>query len=63
MLPALIIELKWNKTPEGAIDQIKNNNYPAVLAEYSGEIVTVGINYDAKTKEHSCIIERVNSGA
>lgn len=59
MLPALIIELKWNKSSEGAIDQIKAKNYLAVLEDYGGEIVTVGINYDAKTKEHSCVIERV----
>ena len=59
MLPALIIELKWNKSSEGAIDQIKAKNYLAVLEDYGGEIVTVGINYDAKTKEHSCGIERV----
>ena len=59
MLPALIIELKWNKSSEGAVNQIKKNHYPAVLKDYDGEIVTVGINYDAKTKEHSCLIERV----
>lgn len=59
MLPALIIELKWNKSSDEAIAQIKRNNYPAVLRDYGGEIVMVGINYDAKTKEHSCIIERV----
>ena len=59
VLPALVIELKWNKSPEGAISQIKEDNYPAVLADYGGEIVAVGINYDAKTKEHSCLIERV----
>ena len=59
MLPALVIELKWNKSSEGAISQIKENNYPAVLTDYGGEIVMVGINYDAKTKEHSCKIERI----
>ena len=58
MLPALIIELKWNKSSEGAIDQIKRNNYPAVLKDYGSEVVMVGINYDARTKEHSCVIER-----
>lgn len=59
MLPALLIELKWNKTSEGAINQIKSKNYPAVLKDYGGEIVTVGINYNEKTKDHSCRIERV----
>ncbi|MDE7353613.1 MAG: ATP-binding protein [Acetatifactor sp.] len=58
LLPALVVELKWNKSSEGAIGQIKGRNYPAVLKDYSGEIVIVGINYDAKEKEHSCLIER-----
>lgn len=57
--PALVIELKWNKTGEAAIGQIKRRNYPAVLDGFGGEIVLVGINYDAKTKVHSCKIERI----
>ena len=57
--PALVIELKWNKTAGAAITQIKDKNYPAVLKDYSGEVIMVGINYDEKSKEHSCIIERV----
>lgn len=44
-LPALVVELKWNKSSEGAIGQIKEKNYPAVLKDYGGEIVIVGINY------------------
>ncbi len=59
LLPALIIELKWNKSSEGAISQIKTGNYPALLKDLGREIVLVGINYDEKTKEHSCMIERV----
>lgn len=59
MLPALVLELKWNKSPEGAIRQIKEQHYPAVLEGYGGEIVLAGINYDAKKKEHSCVIERI----
>ena len=58
-LPAMLIELKWNKTEEAAIHQIKDRNYPAVFEDYGGEIVLVGINYDVKTKKHDCIIERV----
>ena len=59
LLPALVVELKWNKSSEGAIQQIKERNYPAVLKEYGGEVVIVGIGYDAKKKEHNCVIERV----
>lgn len=58
-LPALVVELKWEETADNAIDQIKRNDYPAVLKDYFGEIVLVGIGYDSKTNEHSCVIERV----
>lgn len=58
MLPALVIELKWNKSSEGAIRQIKERNYPAVLEDYGGGIVLVGISYDTEKKVHSCVIER-----
>ena len=37
--------------------QMKERNYPAVLEDYGGEIVMVGINYDAGKKVHSCVIE------
>lgn len=55
----MIVELKWDKSPEGAINQIKEKNYPAVLQDYGGEIVLVGINYNPKTKIHTCEIERI----
>lgn len=55
--PALVVELKWNKTAQGAIAQIKNKEYGKALEGYIGEILLVGINYDRKTKEHQCWIE------
>ena len=55
--PALVIELKWDKTAESAIDQIKKKQYCQSLAEYQGNILLVGINYDKETREHSCVIE------
>ena len=57
-LPALVVELKWNKSSGGGLRQMKDRNYPAVLKEYGGDIVLVGINYDEKRKTHSCVIER-----
>ena len=57
--PALVIELKFNHSADTAIDQIKRKEYPAKLAEYSGEILLVGINYDKETKQHTCKIEKV----
>ena len=50
--PAMVVELKWNKSSEGAIGQIKEKNYPAVLKDYGGEIILAGINYDEKTRKH-----------
>ena len=58
-LPAMIIELKWNKTAESAIDQIREKRYFDSLAHYSGELLFVGINYDEDDKTHTCRIERL----
>ena len=55
--PAIIVELKYGDTTGTAIDQIKQRDYPAKVAEYSGEMLLVGISYDRKTKEHQCRIE------
>lgn len=58
--PILLIELKWNKSEDGAINQIKNNNYPQILQGTGRDLLLVGINYDAKTKKHTCKIEKFN---
>ena len=58
-LPAMIIELKWNQTAEGAIKQIKEKDYPSLISKYTGDILLVGINYDEDTKKHSCKIEKI----
>lgn len=56
--PAMIIELKHNKTTESAIKQIKEKKYFDSLNSYRGEILFVGINYDDKEKTHTCRIEK-----
>ena len=56
--PAVVIELKWDKTAEGAIEQIKQKQYMDSLKEYHGDLLLAGINYDKKTKEHTCVIEK-----
>ena len=58
--PALVIELKYNQSTDTAISQIKRKNYPAKLADYTGDILLVGINYDKESKQHTCKIESVN---
>ena len=56
--PAMVIELKYNKTAESALQQIKEKNYTEKLTAFSGEILLVGISYD-ESKGHSCIIEKI----
>ena len=58
--PAIVIELKYNHSTNTAISQIKQKNYPAKLADYTGDILLVGINYDKESKQHTCKIESVN---
>lgn len=58
-LPAMVIELKCDVSAQAAIDQIKRKNYPAKVAEYAGDILLVGINYDKISKLHHCKIERI----
>ena len=55
--PALIVELKWNKNAETALQQIKKKKYPEAIQQYTGDILLVGINYDKKTKKHQCLME------
>ena len=56
--PALVVELNKNKDAKTGIDQIKERQYPQKVAEYTGDILLVGISYDTETKQHSCHIER-----
>ena len=56
--PAFVIELKYNKDADAAINQILRKDYPAKIAEYTGDILLVGINYDKTTKTHTCQIEQ-----
>ena len=58
--PPMVVELKWNKTADAAIAQIKNKKYPDALSGYE-DILLVGINYDKDSKEHECVIENYRS--
>ena len=59
--PAVVLELKYDKSAEGAIKQIKEKRYADALREYVGEVVLVGINYDKDSKRHECVIERMGN--
>jgi len=64
-VPALLVELKWNKSAEAAIEQIKSRKYPEALRGYGGDILLVGINYDknalAGKRKYTCVIENWNT--
>ena len=57
--PALLVELKYDKTAESAISQIKAKNSTQALKDYHGDIFLVGINYSKDTKAHECAIEKI----
>ena len=60
--PAMVLELKYNKDTDAAIDQIKRKDYSQIVFEYTGEVLLVGINYDKngpKGKQHTCVIEKI----
>ncbi|MBQ4522979.1 MAG: AAA family ATPase [Lachnospiraceae bacterium] len=58
--PAMVVELKYNKSADTAIKQIKEKRYQGALSGYNDKILLVGINYDAEGKDkkhHTCVIE------
>lgn len=59
--PVMIVELKYNRSAEGAIEQIKDRQYPKALEHWNNDkpMLLIGINYDRKTKEHTCHIEEI----
>ena len=60
--PIIIIELKKDGAPATAIEQIKTRNYAHAFRYHPGhEAVLVGVTYDAKTKHHKCLIEKVEN--
>jgi hypothetical protein len=57
--PAMVVELKWDKSAEGAIKQIKEKEYGRILENFVGKVLLVGINYDKRSKKHTCLIENL----
>ncbi|MCL2321707.1 MAG: ATP-binding protein [Oscillospiraceae bacterium] len=58
--PAMLIELKWDKSAKGAIQQIEDKKYTDILKDYKDNALLIGINYDKDSKYHECIIRRYN---
>ena len=63
--PALVVELKYDKSADAAIRQIRDRQYTQALEGYTGEILLVGISYDKDNpnKLHSCAIERIRNSS
>jgi len=57
--PAMLIELKWDKSADTAISQIESKGYLKALHAYKGNILLIGINYNKSSKFHECIIKRL----
>ncbi|MCM1144253.1 MAG: ATP-binding protein [Blautia sp.] len=59
--PAMVIELKYDKSVETAMQQIKDRRYTQALERYEGEILLVAVNYDKNhpDKPHDCLIEKM----
>ena len=58
--PLILIEFKYNGSAEEALAQIKTKEY---FKRYVGQyrnIIIVGINYSTKTKDHKCLIEKLD---
>lgn len=58
MLELLNAVEKTDWDADTAIEQIKRKQYPAKVAQYTGNLLLVGINYDKESKTHSCKIEK-----
>ena len=60
--PILVVELKWNTGVRGAIEQIKDRQYPMALEGYGARMLLVGISYDKEAeggkRKHHCVIEK-----
>ena len=51
---------KYDGSAEEAIAQIKTQEYFKRYAGQYRNIILVGINYSTITKDHQCLIERLN---
>lgn len=62
--PALLIELKWDKSTKKAISQIKERQYTEIMKkfDYKGRLLLVGLNYSTRTGKHTCKIEEYSLG-
>ena len=58
--PLILIEFKYDGSAEEAIAQIKKQEYFKRYTRQYRNIIIVGINYSTKTKDHQCLIEKLD---
>jgi len=58
--PLILIEFKYDDSAEEAIKQIKEKEYFKRYAGQYRNIILVGINYSTITKDHQCLIEKLD---
>lgn len=59
-LPGIVLELKYGRSPQEALKQIKERKYTKHLRDNCTRALLVGINYDKKNKKHECLIEEAD---
>ena len=61
-LPILLIEFKYGQSAEEAMNQIKEKEYFSRYrdGDYPNDVLLIGINYNPKTKNHQCLIEKLD---
>ena len=58
--PVILIEFKYDDSAEEAIKQIKTKEYFKRYIKQYRNIILVGINYSTETKDHQCMIEKLD---
>ena len=59
--PLILIEFKYDDSAEEAIKQINEKEYFKRYAGQYRNIILVGINFSTKTKDHQCLIEKLDN--
>ena len=61
-VPILLIEFKYGQSAEEAMNQIKEKEYFSRYRDgvYPNDVLLIGINYNPKTKDHQCLIEKLD---
>ena len=57
-VPTLLVELKWNKSADSAIKQIKEKGYVDGVEDFGADVLLAGISYDRDSKAYECKIEK-----